>query len=353
MELPGRTIARVILTLVLIWLLTRLWSILLLGIIAVVAAAALYPVVRRLERRGLNRPSAVAAVLLTIAAAFALMLWLIIPPLIDDGRDFADRFPEYIQTAQDRIEQNPVALDQLDTSSGGTSPDWGGIANRFLSFGAGIVGAISNTLIIFVMTIYILTDGERIYAWLVRYLPWKQRERLDRAIPEVSRVISGYVAGQLLTSFIFGVFTFLLLTSLDVPQALFLAILAAFADAIPIAGVIIATIPAVLLALSVSWTTAVIVLVAYLIYQQIENYIIVPRVYKNTLQISSFAVLVAVLIGGELLGIVGVLLALPIAAAIPALEDIWIDEDHPLRRGAKRPPRSEDEPAASGASSLG
>jgi predicted PurR-regulated permease PerM len=121
-----------------------------------------------------------------------------------------------------------------------------------------------------------------------------------------------------------------------VPQALFLSIVAAFADAIPIAGVIIATIPAVLLAFSVSLGTAVIVLAAYLAYQQVENYVIVPRIYNNTLQISSFAVLVSVLIGGELLGIVGVLLALPIAAAIPVIERIWIGDDHPWRVQARR-----------------
>jgi predicted PurR-regulated permease PerM len=80
------------------------------------------------------------------------------------------------------------------------------------------------------------------------------------------------------------------------------------------------------------------VVVAYLVYQQIENYIIVPRIYKNTLQISSFAVLIAVLIGGELLGIAGVLLALPIAAAVPVIERIWIEDDHPWRVRARRSP---------------
>jgi predicted PurR-regulated permease PerM len=147
------------------------------------------------------------------------------------------------------------------------------------------------------------------------------------------------VLGQLITSALFGLFSFALLTLLDVPQALFLAILAAFMDAIPIAGILIATVPAVLLAFTVSPTAAVIVLVAYVVYQQVENYIIVPRVYNNTLQISSFAVLVSVLIGGELLGILGVLLALPVAAAIPAIERIWIGERHPWRERARPQPR--------------
>jgi predicted PurR-regulated permease PerM len=263
-------------------------------------------------------------------------------------RAFANDLPSYVDDAKRILNKNPDIYERLQSAAQRGSGDPTAIFGGFLTFGAGLIGAISNFFIVIVLSIYILVDGERIYEWLVRYLPPKQRDKLDRSIPEVSHVVSGYVAGQLLTSLLFGVFTFLVLTALNVPQALFLAILAAFADAIPIAGVLIATIPAVLLAFSVSLTAALIVFAAYLIYQQVENYVIVPRVYKNTLQISSFAVLISVLIGGELLGIAGVLLALPIAAAIPVIEDIWIEDDHPWRVRARRPsaPSVEDAEAS-------
>jgi predicted PurR-regulated permease PerM len=336
LELPARTIARVIITLVIIWLLTRLWSVLLLGFIALLVAAALDPAVRRLERRGFKRPLAVGTVFLTLVAGIVLVLGLVVPPLIDDGREFAQELPGYVDDAQSILNQNPDIYQRLHEASQRGAADPTAIFGGLLTFSFGLIGAISNTLIVLVLAIYILVDGARIYSWMVRYLPVKQRERLDRAIPEVSSVVSGYVAGQTLTSALFGIFTFILLTALDVPQALFLAILAAFADAIPIAGVVIATIPAVLLAFSVSVPAAIIVFAAYMVYQQIENYIIVPRVYKNTLQISSFAVLVAVLVGGELLGIIGVLLALPIAAAVPVLERIWIGDDHPWLKRARK-----------------
>jgi predicted PurR-regulated permease PerM len=117
-----------------------------------------------------------------------------------------------------------------------------------------------------------------------------------------------------------------------VPQALFLALLAAAFDAVPLVGVFIATVPAVLLALTVSVPAAIIVLVAYVVYQQFENYVLAPRVYRGTLQISSFAVLIAVLVGAQLLGIVGALLALPVAAAIPVVEQIWIIEPRDERK---------------------
>ena len=124
-------------------------------------------------------------------------------------------------------------------------------------------------------------------------------------------------------SLLFGIFAYVVLSILGVPQPLLLAILAAVADAIPVVGVAIATIPAVLLALTISTPVAGIVLALYLAYQQVENYVIVPRVYRGTLELHPFAVLLAVLVGAQLLGVLGVLLALPIAAAVPVIERIW------------------------------
>jgi predicted PurR-regulated permease PerM len=119
----------------------------------------------------------------------------------------------------------------------------------------------------------------------------------------------------------------ILLTALDVPSAVILAFIAAIGDAIPQVGVTIATIPAVLLALTQSFQTALIVLAAYMIYQVVENYVTSPRVFSQTLQLRPLVTLVAVLVGGKLLGIIGVLLALPVAAALPTVMDIWFKDD--------------------------
>jgi predicted PurR-regulated permease PerM len=134
------------------------------------------------------------------------------------------------------------------------------------------------------------------------------------------------VIGQGINSLTFGTFAFITLTILGVPETLLLAVLAAVFDAVPIVGVPIATIPALLLALTESWQTAVIVLIAYTIYQQFENYVMVPRVFGNTLQVSSLSILVGVLVGGQLLGVIGIILSLPITAAIPVLERVWNEE---------------------------
>lgn len=326
LELPWRTIVRVLLLLAALWLAVRLWEVAVQLLIAVVLAAALEPAVRWLQRRRLPRAASVAVVVVGILGVVAGLVVLLLQPLIDEARAFTGELPTYVEDAQTLLEQNSDLYARLQSGAQSASADPSILLGGVLEVGAGLIGAVTTTFVVVVFTIYILLDGNRIYAWIVRYARADTRDKLDRTIPEVVKVINGYVVGQLFTSALFGVFTFVLLTLLDVPQPLFLAVIAFVADAIPIAGVIIATVPAVLLALTVSPTAAVIVLVAYLVYQQIENYVIVPRVYRQTLQISSFAVLVAVLIGGTLLGILGVLLALPAAAAVPAIEKIWVPE---------------------------
>jgi predicted PurR-regulated permease PerM len=328
-ELPWRTVARVILTLAIIWLIIRLWSILLLFIIGLLLTAALSPAVLWFQRRGLRRGTAVSVVLLSLLAAFVIILLILIPPIVTETGNFADDLPSYVSHYRGVLQDRYPSLYQRLKNYADQKSQSGGLAvdvpvPRILAAGAGIFQAISDTVVVLVITAYLLLDGARIYRWSVRYLPDNQEMKVRQAMPEISHVVSGYVAGQVLTSFLFGLFSFIVLELAGVPQPLFLALLAAILDAVPIVGVFIATIPAVLLALTVSVPVAIIVVVAYVLYQQFENYVIVPRVYRGTLQISSFAVLVAVIIGGELLGIIGVLIALPIAAAIPVVERIWI-----------------------------
>ncbi|MDQ3512901.1 MAG: AI-2E family transporter, partial [Chloroflexota bacterium] len=327
-EIPVRTIVRVVVAIGVILLLIQLWTTILLIFIAFLLAIALNPLVIRLTARGLPRVGAVALIVLSLVGLFALVLTLLIPPLVDQGRLFAADFDGYIEDLRSIADDNEVIDDQIEsaTDGGGGTPNPSAVFSRFLSVGSSLVSGLANLVILIVLAVYILVDGERIYDWIARYLPASQKAKVRRALPEIGRVISGYVTGQAINSTLFGVFAFIVLSILGVPQPLFLALLAAFADAIPIAGVLIATVPAVLLALtgpSGSITTAAIVLALYVAYQQIENYVIVPRVFGNTLQISSFAILVAVLVGGQLLGIIGVILALPLAAAIPVIEKIW------------------------------
>lgn len=322
-ELPVRTIVTVLAVLAVLWLLAQLWTLLLSLFVAFLLTAALDPPVSRLERWGVPRIASIAMIVLAFAGAIAGAAVVVVPPLVEQGNQFADAFPGYLDRLRQFTQANPEVFARLQAVATSGEADPQAVASRFLAAGTGLFRGISTFLIVLVMTAYLLADGERVYDWTVRYLPHGQRVRVRQALPEISRVVSGYLLGQVVTSLLFGIFTYIVLSVLGIPQPLLLAIVAAVADAIPVIGVIIATVPAVLLALTVSLPTAGIVLALYLAYQQVENYVIVPRVYRGTLELHPFAVLIAVLVGAQLLGILGVLLALPIAAAVPAIERIW------------------------------
>ncbi len=338
-EIPMRTVARIILTLALIWLVVNLFSVILTFIIALMLTAALAPAVNWLEQRGVKRLLAVTITMGLVLAGIGILVFLLLQPIIDEGRQFIDEFPTYVDDLSRRFNTNlPDLYDRIQNNAQQlTANDLAGPLENVVSVGRSLFTGATRVLLVVVMTAYLLSDGRRIYQWSVRYLPDDQEDKVRRALPEISQVVSGYVVGQLATSFLFGLFSYGILTAVGVPQALFLALIAALLDAVPIIGATLATIPAVLLALTISPTAGIVVLIAYLIYQQVENYVIVPRVYRGTLHVSSFAVLIAILIGSELLGVMGALLALPVAAMIPVVERIWITEPRNARRQQSSP----------------
>jgi predicted PurR-regulated permease PerM len=277
--------------------------------------------------------------MLAITGALGL---LIVPPLIDQGQRFAEKLPDYVDRAQELVNTNPTVHAWLQRHANQGAADPQTIYSGAMSLGTGLVSGIVNLVTVVALTIYLLVDGPRLYAWALGLLSPRTSAKVERARPEVSRVISGYVLGQLITSLLFGAFTFVVLAVAGVPDPLLLAVLAAFLDAIPMIGATAATIPAVLLSLTVSVPTAVIVLLLYVGYQQVENYVITPRVYGETLQISSLAALLAVLVGAALLGVLGVLLALPVAAALPVVARIWREDILDDQLGFEAPTQRSD-----------
>lgn len=334
LEIPFRTIIRVALSLFAITLLVQVWHILVLVFVALFLAMALLPPVLRLTKWGVTYPIAVAIVSLALVLAIAGFFALIMPPLIDQAQNLVNNFGAYTDRFQKILSRYPdidrrvQEWRQHPPSVSGSSLPWA----KALAYGTGIASGITNAFFVVILTVYFLLEGERTWKYLARYFSPRLRFRLRRAFPEILQVVSGYMRGQIITSVLFGVFVFAVLTIAGVPQPLLLGVTAAVFDAVPIIGVPIATIPAVLLALTVSGPTAIGVLVAYVVYQQVENYVLVPRVFRSSLQVSSISILLGILVGGQLLGVLGTLLALPITAAIPVLERVW-NEDIPAELG--------------------
>jgi predicted PurR-regulated permease PerM len=303
------------------------------------------PLVRRVERRGLPRGAAVAVVFagfLAIVAGFGL---LIVPPLVSQTERLIDQAPEYVDNFDRILDRYPGVRDRVDeflgtgegestTSSeegegGGPSVDPAAVqegATAVISIGANIVGGIANAFFVIILALYLLVEGERTWKYFARYMTPTLRYRFHRLGPQLTQVVSGYVLGQSIISSAFGIYSYVVLLVLEVPQPLLLALFGAIAVAIPIVGVPIATVAAMAIAVSVDLQTSLIVLAAFTAYQMFENYILVPRVYGNTLQVTSLSILVGVLVGGQLMGILGIVLSLPITASIPVIERIWREE---------------------------
>jgi predicted PurR-regulated permease PerM len=330
-DLPVLTIVKVVVTIALILLLGQVWQILFLVFLGLFLAMVLARPVSWLEGRGLPNGLAIGAVLGSAIGLVVLVLWIGTPSLVEQSREFLVRLPEDVDkvlawTANrwpDFYLQATAWAETQQLDLGAGNLDIRGV----LSQGVDLFSGVINAAIVVIIAVYILADRGESLEGVYQWMPPRQASKLRRTFPAVTRVVNGYVVGQGINSALFALFTLILLTALNVPSAVLLALIAAIGDAIPQVGVTIATIPAVLLALTQSVQTALIVLAAYMIYQVIENYVTSPRVFSQTLQLRPLVTLVAVLIGGKLLGIIGVLLALPIAAALPTVMEIWLEKE--------------------------
>jgi predicted PurR-regulated permease PerM len=205
-----------------------------------------------------------------------------------------------------------------------SSPELAPRLKRPLALGTSVLTIALSMLFTMIVTLYLLLDGKRLYAWLIAYIPRRHRDDVATTADEISIVVHAYVRGQVVTSALFVAFVAIVLTIFRVPAALPLALVAGFCDVLPVVGVVFATLPAALLAFTVSPTAGIAVTVLYVVYHIVEAYYIVPRIYGSRLRLSTLAVLIALMLGTALQGIIGAILVLPLVAAYPIIERIWL-----------------------------
>jgi predicted PurR-regulated permease PerM len=310
--------------------LAALWSvfnIVVLVLMAAVLAIGLDPAVRRIERLGKSRGQAVTLIFLGVVALVVLFAWLVIPPLIRQIGELADDIPNYVRDLSRRDDAIGRYFQQQDMAErlrdfiadlpSRISESFGtivGVAGR-------VTSTIFNVLTVGILTVYFLTSLPRIRRTSAVAFAPSARERAEAVMDQAVSRIGGYVAGILTTASIAGVsalvfFTILNIFGLDMPFGLPLAIWAALMGLIPTVGAYIGATPAVIVAFFSSPLTGVLVLVYFIVYQQVENYAIQPRIMKNAVNISPAAVIISTLVFGSLGGFAGALLALPAAATI-------------------------------------
>jgi predicted PurR-regulated permease PerM len=290
-------------------------------IVAVFLAVGLDPIVRWLIARRVKRAHAVAIIMLAIVAAVAVLVWLFSPVLLEQARALTADFPGYLQ----RLRERSPGLAQLEGRLGmqPAVDTWvrempGRIGTQALAVTRQVLGAVVSVLLVVVLTIYLMLDLPRLRRGLARLFPKRYRPAVFDVTNLVIDKVGSYMIGNLVISAIAGIVTFVALLALRVPFALPLALLVAIMDMIPLIGATLGAAVCVIVSLASSdtWTTPLLVALFFAVYQTLENYLIAPRVLRNTVEISSLAVLFAALVGATVLGLIGALIAIPLAAAL-------------------------------------
>jgi len=324
--LTTRQIARILFTttgfLIVLYLLVQIRSTLLLLAIAVFLAVALGPAVDFVSRGRLPRAAAILIVYVLIFCVFSGVLALIVPPVINGATDLSRDIPSYVDDLR-----NNTAIREFDNKYDITSklrdeaeklPEkLGDAAGALQSIAAGAVNAAFQLLTILTMTFFLLLDGKRIANWLITRSGRHREERLRGIAERIYKSTSGYVTGALTITSINGILTFIVLSLLGVPFAVPLAVMMSFFGLIPLVGATIGGVLILIVTLFTDFPSATIIYGIFLIfYQQLENNVLQPFIFKRTVNVPPLAVIVAILAGSSLLGIVGALVAIPIAAAL-------------------------------------
>jgi predicted PurR-regulated permease PerM len=326
LHLPMQTALRIGLSLLGGWALLRLWPEFVLLLFAVVLAVALYPIVTWLERKKVSRGAAIGLIALGLLVVIVGLLALVTTSLAEQMSRLIQDFPDFRARVEQRIPASYPILRRIvaEIFALPRSPELASQLQRPLALGTSVLAVALSMLFTMVITVYLLLDGKRLYAWLIAYVPRKHRDDVAVTAAEVSVVVHAYVRGQVITSVLFTLFAAVVLTVFKVPAALPLAVVAGVCDVIPVIGAAIATVPAVLLAFSVSLTAGLGVTALYVIYHFMNSYYIVPRIYGTRLRLSTLAVLLALMLGTALQGLIGAILVLPLVAAYPIIERIWL-----------------------------
>jgi len=303
------------------------WHIITWILVAIFLALALNPAVEKFERRGMRRGYASATVFLLALAAIVGLGFLVLPPLVRQVTDFIQAVPDlvddlvagrgtlgFLQRDYHIVDRIRAAIE--DNGVGGVL----GVTAPAIAVAQSLFSVIIGSVAIAFLTYFMLLDGPRMVERFYAVLPESARPRWQRVGHEIYRTVGGYVTGNILISVIAGVAAMVALFAVGSSYSVALAVVVAILDLVPLAG---ATMAAVIVStvvfVELGWVRGVIIIVFFLLYQQLENHVLQPIIYGRTVQLSPLIVLISVLIGAELAGILGALAAIPVAGIIQAI----------------------------------
>ena len=300
---------------------------LLLVYLSALFAIGLAPLVRLLERRGLgHRPrpmprvgAVVVVYVLTLVVGVAVLV-SVLPTLVGQAQALVRHAPDLLASGQQWLMAHGIPRRELSLQEMVRQAPVGGDAVGTLLLTLwGIVGGVFGVVTIFVLSFYFLVETDSIFTAFILLFPRRHRRQVRTIAQQITDKVSGWLSGQVMVAGIIGVTTAVVLALLGVPYFYVLAVIAAVGELVPYVGPVLSAVPAIAVAGSVSWTLALATAAFFLVQQQTESNLVVPRLMSNQVGLSSVAVIVALLVGGSIFGVVGAILAVPTAAIVQVL----------------------------------
>lgn len=307
----------------------QLTSLLTLLLLAVFIAVSLEPVVAWLVRRGLRRAWSVAVVVSALVVGLTGLLAIVIPPVSDETTALVNAVPGWLQQLHDhqstlgRLEDHYHVVERVKAQLGSAGSS-SGVLGGVLGAGQLLLNTVTATVIVMSVTLYVMAALPDIKAFCYRFVPRSRRNRVEVITEEILNRTGRYMLGNVLTSAIAGLATFVWCLATGVPYAGALGVFVALMDLVPMVGSTIGGIVVSLVALSVSLPTAIATAGFYIAFRLLEDYLIMPRAMKFAVDVHPIVTVVAVLLGGALLGLVGALVAVPAAIALGLVLDAYV-----------------------------
>lgn len=312
-EISHRTIIFTLATLAMSWILLKLLDVIFLIFIAFIFVSTLRSPVDFLVRRKIPRPLSIGIIYLIVIGLIILIFRVIIPPLIEQTSLLIENLPSIINQANDILIINNISSDQI---SGSITGQLGSFGSNAVTITAGFFNSIFSVMTMFVITFYSLLYWEQITNMVKSLFTGENEKRAEKLIKNLEFGLGAWVRGQITLVIIIGVITYIGLALLGVPYALPLAIVAGLSEVVPVIGPIVGAIPAILAGFTVSPIIGIATVALYFVIQQLENNLIVPTVMRRAIGINPLVTILALIIGTKLYGIMGAVLAVPVAVTI-------------------------------------
>lgn len=316
--------AAVLFVIAIAWILLQVRSILIMVILAITLATAIAPLVTRMRRLGLSQGQAVLVIYVVLVAALGLIGYMVVPSLVAQGTELVDNVPEILGNLREQASASNSeflrttgvqVLDRLIESYEERRSNPEVETSQVFRYGTSVLSVVFGVFTLFVVTFYWTTERARVKRLVLRQVPLHKRDHAHDVWDTIEEKLGGWVRGQLLLSAIIGVVSTIGYWLIGLDYWIALGIVAGVTEVIPFLGPVIAGVVAVAVALTDSPQTALLTLGFVILLQQAENAFLAPRVMQNSVGLSPLSVILAILIGGAVLGPLGAIVAIPVAAA--------------------------------------